>query len=177
MKKNRKIRILDLWHFPSKELLTTTFLSHVHANWMNIFSLNIVGLRLHIVVRQSLNSYCRPIYNRPLCFQIRWTDIWVWQELSSNWDGLPFGHNRHGELGPHLTQSSLGRGGAEAYTCMRDKFHLDSSNRLATIRQRHRQDRTDRQDRLGQRSDSIGRTFLQTVRPKMVHCKQGVRQV
>ena len=44
--------------------------------------------------------------------------------------------------------------GAEAY--LRAKFHRDSSNRLATVHQRHRQ--TDRQP-----SDSVGRTVLQTV--------------
>jgi len=44
-----------------------------------------------------------------------------------------------GELGPHVTQC----GRAEAY--LHAKFHLDPSNRLATIHQRHRQ--TDRQDR------------------------------
>jgi len=49
--------------------------------------------------------------------------------------------------------------GAQAY--LRAKFHLDPSNRLATIHQRHRQ--TDRQ-----RTHSIGRTVLQTVRPKIV---------
>jgi len=43
------------------------------------------------------------------------------QELNSSWDGWPFGHTRHrpkiggyapflGELGPHVTQSHLGRG-------------------------------------------------------------------
>jgi len=42
---------------------------------------------------------------------------------------------------------------AEAY--LHAKFHLDASNRLATIHQRRRQHRH-RQDR--QRSDSIGRT-------------------
>ena len=46
--------------------------------------------------------------------------------------------------------------GAEAY--LRAKFHLDPSNRLATIHQCHRQ--------TGQRSDSIGRTVLQTVAQK-----------
>jgi len=51
---------------------------------------------------------------------------------------------------------------AEAY--LHAKFHLDPSNRLATIHQRHRQDRTDKTDR--QRSDSIGRTVLQTVAQK-----------
>ena len=44
-----------------------------------------------------------------------------------------------GELCPHLTQCGQGRGLPHA------KFHLDLSNRLATIHQRHRQ--TDRQDR------------------------------
>ena len=45
-------------------------------------------------------------------------------------------------LGPHLTNVAR----AEAY--LHAKFHLDPSNRLATIHQRHRQ--TDRQDRTGQ---------------------------
>ena len=60
--------------------------------------------------------------------------------------GRPFGHNRHGlksvraavpfwgeKLGPHLTQRRM------AY--IRTKWHLDRSNRLATIHQRYRQDR------------------------------------
>ena len=51
-----------------------------------------------------------------------------------------------GELGPHLTQC----GQAEAY--LHVKFHLDPSNRLATIHQRYRQDSTDRTDR--QREDN-----------------------
>jgi len=46
---------------------------------------------------------------------------------------------------------------AEAY--LHAKFHLDPSNRLATVHQRHRQDR--------QPSDSIGRTVLQTVAQKV----------
>jgi len=50
---------------------------------------------------------------------------------------------RESELGPHLTQ--YGQGRAKPY--LRDKFHLDPSNRLATIHQRHRQGRTDREDR------------------------------
>jgi len=41
--------------------------------------------------------------------------------------------------------------GATAY--LRAEFHLDLSNRLASIHQRHRQDR-----QKGQRSDSIGQT-------------------
>ena len=80
----------------------------------------------------------------------------------------PFGHNRYGpkigglcpfregELGPHLTQC----GQAEVYLCA--KFRLDPSNRLATVHERYRQTvRTDRQ-----RTDSIGRTILQTVAQK-----------
>jgi len=54
---------------------------------------------------------------------------------------------------------------AEAY--LHAKFHLDPSNRLATIHQRHRQDRTGQTDR--QLSDSIGQTVLQTVAQK---CRQ-----
>ena len=48
---------------------------------------------------------------------------------------------------------------AEAY--LRAKFRLDLSNRLATIHQRHRQ--------TGQRTDSIGRTVLQTVAQKCLY--------
>ena len=55
---------------------------------------------------------------------------------------------------------------AEAY--LHAKFHLDPSDRLATIHERYRPDRTgqtDRQDR--QRSDSIRRTVLQMVAQKL----------
>ena len=63
----------------------------------------------------------------------------------------PLGHNRYGpkigrlcpfkegDLGPRRIQY----GRAEAY--LRAKFHLDQCDRLATIYQRHRQDRRDRQ--------------------------------
>jgi len=51
----------------------------------------------------------------------------------------------------------------EAY--LHAKFH--PSNRLATVHQRHRQDRTDRQT--DRRCDSIGRTVLQTVAQKLVN--------
>jgi len=83
----------------------------------------------------------------------------------------PFGRNRYepkigrlcpfggGELGPYLTQC----GRAEAY--LHAKFHLDPSNCLATVHERHRQ--TDRQTE--QRSDSIGQTVLQTVAQKCVN--------
>ena len=65
-------------------------------------------------------------------------------------------------LGPHLTQCGQGRG---IPACQLAKFHLDPSNRLATVHERHRQ--TDRQDRTDrQRSDSIGRTVLQTLAKK-----------
>jgi len=49
--------------------------------------------------------------------------------------------------------------GAETY--IHAKFHLDPSNRLATIHQRYRQT-----GQTGQRSDSIRRTVLQTVDQK-----------
>jgi len=52
-----------------------------------------------------------------------------------------------GQLGPHLTQCGRVRGLPPA------EFHLDPCNRLATMHQRHRQDREGRQ-----RTDSIGRT-------------------
>ena len=52
---------------------------------------------------------------------------------------------------------------AVAEACLHAKFHLDPSNRLATIYQRYRQ--TDRQT--GLRSYSIGRTVLQTVVQKL----------
>jgi len=58
-------------------------------------------------------------------------------------------------LDPHLAQCGLGRG-PPPYQLT--KWHLDSFNRLATMLQSYRQDK--------QRSDSIGRTVLQTVRPK-----------
>ena len=51
---------------------------------------------------------------------------------------------------------------AEAY--LHAKFHLDLSNRLASIHQRHKQtDSTDRTEEVRQRSDSIEQTVLQTV--------------
>jgi len=65
-----------------------------------------------------------------------------------------------GELGPHLTQCGQDRG---LPACQLAKFRLDPSNRLATVHERHRQ--TYRQDR--QRTDSIGRTVLQTVAQKV----------
>jgi len=61
-----------------------------------------------------------------------------------------------GELDRYVKQCGLGQG-LPSYT----KWHLHPSNRLATIHQGYRQDRQDRQ-----RSDSIGRTVLQTVAQK-----------
>jgi len=75
----------------------------------------------------------------------------------------PFGRNRYGPKNKGLPLWGGGAGSghnvarAEAY--LHAKFHLDPSNRLATVHERHRQ--TDRQ-----RSDSIGRTVLQTVAQK-----------
>jgi len=58
---------------------------------------------------------------------------------------------------------------ARAKAYLRAKFHLDPSNRLATVHERHRQTyRTDIQDRTDRRrTDSIGRTVLQTVAQKL----------
>jgi len=70
--------------------------------------------------------------------------VWPQQIWAENWGLCLFGER---ELGPDLTQS----GQDEAY--LHAKFHLDPSNRLATIHQRYSQDR-----QTGERSDSIGRT-------------------
>jgi len=59
--------------------------------------------------------------------------------------------------------------GAEAY--LHAKFHLDPSNRLATVHQLHRQDRT---GQTGQQSDGIGRTVLQTVAQKRLESEKYV---
>jgi len=107
-----------------------------------------------------------------------------------------------GERGPHLTQKSTGLrptsipseilihaaiwpqqiwaknwgAGSPPNTMLHAKFHLDPSNRLATVHQRYTDRQTgqpDRQDR--QRTDSIGRTVLQTVAQKskkIVICHQ-----
>jgi len=76
----------------------------------------------------------------------------------------PFSHNRYGpkigawlcplgegELGPHLAQSGQGLG---LGLYMHAKFHLDPSNRFATVHERHRQ--------TGQDNDPIalGEPFL-----------------
>jgi len=91
------------------------------------------------------------------------TVIWPQQIWAENWGvAVPL---RGGELGPHPTQCGYR---AEAY--LRAKFHFDPSNRLATAHERHRQ--TDCRDRqtgqTGQRSDSTGRTVLQTVAQKLL---------
>jgi len=60
------------------------------------------------------------------------------------------------------------------------KFRLDLCNRLATVHQRHRQDRqTDRTEQVKQRSDSIERTVLQTVTQKVIPlaCKLLIRNL
>ena len=75
--------------------------------------------------------------------------VWPQQTRTENWGFSLF---CEGELGSHLKQCGRGRRlpPCQVY-----------SNRLATIHQRYRQNRTGRQ-----RSDSIGRTFLQTVAQK-----------
>jgi len=62
-------------------------------------------------------------------------------------------------------------------TSNRAKFHVDPSNRLATIHQRYRQ--TDRQtDRTrGKLFDSIERTVLQTVAQKSLNRRQFVERL
>jgi len=62
--------------------------------------------------------------------------VWPQQTWAENWGCAPLGA---GELDPHLTQCGLGWGLLHA------KWHIDPSNHLATIDQRHRQDRQDRQ--------------------------------
>ena len=64
------------------------------------------------------------------------------QSFGDNGHGLKMGGGffplREGELGSHLTQCGQCRG-----LYLHVKFRLDSSNRLATVHQRRRQDRTD----------------------------------
>jgi len=81
----------------------------------------------------------------------------ITNELSSCWNGRPFGHNRHKSKigGGMLCPFPWGGAGSpsnsvvwvEAYLCT--KWHLDPSNHLATICQHYRQ--------TGQWSRSIGR--------------------
>jgi len=83
----------------------------------------------------------------------------IWPQLiwAENWWGLcPFGGGGAGS-----PCNSVAR--AEAY--LHANFHLDTSNRLATVHERYGQaDRTGQTYR--QRSASIGRTVLQTVAQK-----------
>ena len=76
----------------------------------------------------------------------------------------PFGHSRYGpKIGGDAVPLRGGGAGSPSNTMwplamanLHAKFRLDPSNRLATVQERYRQ--TDRQ-----RTDSIGRTVLQTV--------------
>ena len=61
--------------------------------------------------------------------------VWPQQTWAENWGALP-PFFAEGQLGTHVTQSR-----------QHAKFHLDPSNRLATIHQCHRQDRQTGQDR------------------------------
>jgi len=72
--------------------------------------------------------------------------IWPQRIWAENWG--PMCPLEGWELGPHLTQC----GRSEAY--LHAKFHLDPSNRLAAIHQRHRQDRTG-QDRQTDRQTTV----------------------
>ena len=80
----------------------------------------------------------------------------------------PFGRNRYGpkiggaapfgdgELGPHLTHCGQVQGYLHA------NFHLDPSNRLATVDERHRQTG---QDRTGQTDNGLnGRPKIRSTR-------------
>ena len=62
-----------------------------------------------------------------------------------------------GELGPY--QHNVAR--AEAY--LHAKFHLDPSNCLATVHERHRQDRTGQDRQTDNGLIASGRAVLQTV--------------
>jgi len=65
-----------------------------------------------------------------------------------------------GGAGSHLTKCRLGRG-LHPYLCT--KRHFDPSSRLATVHQRYKTHRQTDTQTVRQRSDSIGRTVLQTV--------------
>jgi len=69
--------------------------------------------------------------------------IWQQQIWAENWGVCPYGGG--GGLGPHLTQCGQGRG-----VYLHAKLHLDPSNRLATVHQRHRQDRQTDNGPIGQ---------------------------
>jgi len=76
---------------------------------------------------------------------------------AEKWGGVAVPLSVHRELGRHLTQCRLGRGHVAARGILIKLIY--PSNHLATIDQRYRQ--------TGQRSDSIGRTVLQTVAQKL----------
>jgi len=78
--------------------------------------------------------------------------IWLQQIWAENLGLWPFGGGVPGS--PSNTMWS----GTRPTCRLHAKFHLDPSNRLATIHQRHRQDRTGERDRQTNRqttSDSI----------------------
>ena len=89
--------------------------------------------------------------------------IWPQRIWAEKWVGMcPFGE---GKLGPHLIQCGQGRG-LPAYQ-VSSRSVQPFGHRARTLKS----DRTDRQtDR--QRTDSIGRTVLQTVAPKHIFSKQ-----
>jgi len=88
------------------------------------------------------------ISSRILIHPAVWSQ-WTWAE-NWGWGCAPLGRESWIPIKHNVA-------GAEAYP--HAKFHLDLSNRLATIHKHRRQDR--------QRSDSIGRTVLQTVAQKV----------
>jgi len=85
------------------------------AHWLT--ALTTVGADTTAVTTmmcQSNVSFQRQLHRQT----VSGNKVRILQELSSCWDGRPFGHNRHGPksgdgllwgLGPHLTQCGLGR--------------------------------------------------------------------
>jgi len=76
--------------------------------------------------------------------------IWPQHIWAKNWGQPPLGG---------------GAGSPSNTVYLNAKFHLDPSNRLATVHKRHR--KTDRHDRQRSDSNSIGRTVLLTVAQKV----------
>jgi len=78
---------------------------------------------------------------------VRLRDSSSQQVLSSGWDGRQFGHNRHGPKSGGCC-APFWEGGSPSNTVspgprptsIPSGWHLDQSNRLATIHQRYRQD-------------------------------------
>jgi len=91
------------------------------------------------------------------------------QLLSSSWDGRPYGHNRHRpKSGRGLMCPFLGGAGSPSNTVWPRlrPTSVPSGILIHPAVWPQYTNVTDRQDRTGQRFDSIGRTVLQTVAQK-----------